>query len=58
MESQGQLGAEEAAGAKDIIITQNSFPFAQRSPRCISREIAKFSPVELAGYGAKHKLAG
>lgn len=40
VESQGQLGAKEAVGAKDITITQNSFPFSQRSPGCLSREMA------------------
>lgn len=47
VENQGQLGAEEAVGARGIIITQNSFPFSQRSPGCVSREMAKFSQVEL-----------
>lgn len=39
-DGQGQLGAKEAKGAKDIIITQKSFPFSQRSLGCLRREMA------------------
>lgn len=36
MDSRGQLGAETAVGAKDIIITLNSFPLSQGSPGPLS----------------------